>query len=61
MPVLSLGRRVDPADSSESPGESGPVRESSRISRGGESWILDQDIVQRSASEQTHESLYLVQ
>ena len=34
VPVLSLGRFVDPADSSRSPGEAGPVREFSRISSG---------------------------
>ena len=49
---------VDSADSSGSPGESGPVRESSRASAGKRLvYSQDQDIVQRSASEQTPMSL----
>ena len=53
MPVLSPGRLVDPADSSGSPGESGPARRSSRASSGERAGHQqDRDIVQRSASEQ---------
>ena len=49
---------VDLADSSESPGESGPVRESSRASAGKRVVSSsDPDIVQHSASEQTPVSL----
>ena len=46
---------VDSADASGSPGESGPVRRSSRASSGERArHQQDQDIVQRSASEQAH-------
>ena len=45
-------------DSSGGPGESGPVRESSRASAvKGVVYSQDQDIVQRSASKQTPMSL----
>ena len=48
----------DSADSRWSPGESGPVREGSRASaRKRVVYSPDQDIVQRSASEQTLVSL----
>ena len=54
----SISYIVDSVDSSGSPGELGPVRESARASV-GERVVYSpaQDIVQRSASEQTLVSL----
>ena len=49
-----LRASVDSADPSGSPGESGTARRSSRVSSGERArHQQEQDIVQRSASEQT--------
>ena len=48
---------VDSADSSGSPGESGPVGRVPEHQQGRAEYWQDQDIVQHSASEQTPMSL----